>query len=328
MTKFSLFLVVMLLCLSVESQNLIARHSAGVVTLYTTLYTAYAASLNDDTLYLPGGAYEAPGQFIKRLHIFGAGAKIDSSIATGNTKIFTTGTEIKINTGAAFSSFEGIYFDDPVTIGSSTALDDDLHDIMFKFCDFNFDLKFGVVMPSPVNLITLIDCEIGSLNGQDAENCAFYNCLILSGENNIKNGLFKNSVFMNHVWYNVSTIFENCIFGSSGYPATGYYDTYCSYTNCIITYCCSGVTNTFINTIYCYPLFQFEIGGDGYRLIPGCSGINGGTDGNDVGIYGGIYSWKDGMIPSNPHISFKSISDASNGDGTLDVNIKVNAQDQ
>lgn len=310
------------------TQALIARSSLGTTTFYTTLNAAYSACVNGDTLYLPGGAYEAPSQFTKELHLIGAGAKIDSAVSTGNTKIFTTGTEIKINTGAAFSSFEGIYFDDPITIGSSAALDNDLHDIVFKFCDFNYDLKLGAVTPSPVYKVTFINCEINDLVGQDAENCAFYNNLILSGESDIKNGVFKNTIFMNHVWYNEYSLFENCIFASSGYSSAGSNDTYCNYNNCIIAYCCSGATNTFTNNLYCYPLFQYEIGGEGYGLIDGCAGINGGTDGTDVGIYGGTFVWKDGMIPSNPHMSFKSIPDASNADGTLDVNIIVKAQDQ
>jgi len=310
------------------TQALIARSSLGATTFYTTLNSAYAACINGDTLYLPGGAFETPSQFIKELHIFGAGAQIDSSSATGITKLYTTGTEIKINTGSAYSTFEGIYFDDHVTIGSTSALDNDLHNIVFKYCDFNFDLKFGVVTPTPINLITLIDCELNNLNGQDAENCAFYNCLLLGGESDFKNSLFKNCVFMNHVWYNANTNFENCVFGSGAYSATGTFDTYCAYINCIITYCCTGVTNTFVENKYCFPLFQYEVGGQGYGLILGCAGINGGTDGTDIGLYGGTFAWKNGMIPSNPHVESKIILDVSDPDGTLDININVNAQDK
>jgi hypothetical protein len=147
--------------------------------------------LMGDTLYLPGGAFEAPSQFIKKLHIIGAGAKIDSSTATGNTKIFTTGTEIKINTGAAFSSFEGVYFDDPLIIGSTAALDNDLNNIVFKSCDFGGnELKFGATTPTPVNNITIINCIVSTLTAQKAENCAYYNSIFYGGIYNTKKLLF------------------------------------------------------------------------------------------------------------------------------------------
>ena len=64
-----------------------------------TLTAAYTAIINDDKIYFSGGAFEAPRQFIKKLNIIGAGAKIDGSMATGYTKIFAMGTEVKINTG-------------------------------------------------------------------------------------------------------------------------------------------------------------------------------------------------------------------------------------
>lgn len=302
------------------TQALIARSSLGATTFYTTLNSAYSACINGDTLYLPGGAFEAPSQFIKRLHIFGAGAKIDSSIATGNTKIFTLGTEIKINTGAAFSSFEGIYFDDPVVIGSTAALDNDLNNIVFKSCDFGgHELKFGATIPSPVNNISVINCIVSTLSAQKAENCVYYNSIFYGIVYNTKNSFFKNSLLLNSQQFNENTTYENCYLAG----LAGFYDTYCYFLNCILASCCNGPTNNFVNTINCSPVFTVT----DYHLAAGCAGINGGTDGTDVGIYGGAFAWKGGVIPTNPHISFKLIPDVSNSEGTFDVNIKVNAQD-
>lgn len=45
-----------------------------------------------------------------------------------------------------------------------------------------------------------------------------------------------------------------------------------------------------------------------------------------MGIYGGSTPWKEGAIPSNPHIFFKNISNATDGSGNLPVQIKVSAQ--
>ena len=58
-----------------------------------------------------------------------------------------------------------------------------------------------------------------------------------------------------------------------------------------------------------------------YSLPPTSPGHNGGTDGTDIGIFGGDTPWN--VIPSNPHIYFKNISGATNAAGDLPVEIKV-----
>lgn len=66
---------------------------------------------------------------------------------------------------------------------------------------------------------------------------------------------------------------------------------------------------------------------DNYHLQPNSIGINAGTDGTDIGIYGGPFPWKEGAVPSNPHVQFININGNTNPNGTLPVNINVNAQD-
>jgi hypothetical protein len=52
-----------------------------------------------------------------------------------------------------------------------------------------------------------------------------------------------------------------------------------------------------------------------------------GTDATEVSIYGGLFGpAKTASVPMNPHIYQKTISNKTNNDGTLDVNIKVKAQ--
>jgi hypothetical protein len=64
-----------------------------------------------------------------------------------------------------------------------------------------------------------------------------------------------------------------------------------------------------------------------YHLQPTCPGKKAGRDGTDVGIYGGMYPWKAGSIPSNPHIQSMKIAPQTDVNGSLNVNIKVKAQD-
>jgi hypothetical protein len=65
-----------------------------------------------------------------------------------------------------------------------------------------------------------------------------------------------------------------------------------------------------------------------YHLQPTCPGKNAGTDGTDIGIYGGSHPWKEGSIPFNPHIQYKTISGSTDENGNLNVNIKVSGQDR
>jgi hypothetical protein len=53
----------------------------------------------------------------------------------------------------------------------------------------------------------------------------------------------------------------------------------------------------------------------------------GGTDGAPIGIYGGLFPWKAGSVPFNPHIESKQISSTTDPSGNLNVNIQVEAQD-
>jgi len=65
-----------------------------------------------------------------------------------------------------------------------------------------------------------------------------------------------------------------------------------------------------------------------YHLQTSSPGKNAGTDGTDVGIYGGIYPWKEGSIPFNPHFQQVQVSPKTDANGNLNVNIKVEAQER
>ena len=56
-------------------------------------------------------------------------------------------------------------------------------------------------------------------------------------------------------------------------------------------------------------------------------GKNAGTDGTDIGIYGGAFPWKEGSIPTNPHFQKINIAPKTDNSGNLNVKIKVAAQD-
>ena len=52
-----------------------------------------------------------------------------------------------------------------------------------------------------------------------------------------------------------------------------------------------------------------------------------GTDDSQIGIYGGVYyPYKEGAVPSNPHIQLQNIA-PSTTNGLLNVQIKAVAQE-
>ena len=52
-----------------------------------------------------------------------------------------------------------------------------------------------------------------------------------------------------------------------------------------------------------------------------------GTDGSQVGIYGGMFPYKEGAVPSNPHFQLKNIAPTTDVNGDLNIQIQVEAQD-
>lgn len=63
-----------------------------------------------------------------------------------------------------------------------------------------------------------------------------------------------------------------------------------------------------------------------YRLVNGCPGIGAGTDGKDIGIYGGDELYKDGAVPIIPHILKRKIAPRIVKDGKLKLEMIIEAQ--
>jgi hypothetical protein len=64
---------------------------------------------------------------------------------------------------------------------------------------------------------------------------------------------------------------------------------------------------------------------DDFHLVSGAPGENGADDGTAVGLYGGSEPYKEGAVPSNPHVRFINV-DKQTENGSLPVEIKVGAQ--
>lgn len=81
----------------------------------------------------------------------------------------------------------------------------------------------------------------------------------------------------------------------------------------------------FVN--YTSPLDITKIYTYDFHLAANSPYKNGGRDGKDIGIYGGMFPWKAGSVPFNPHVQVKQISPTTDVTGKLQVKIQVQAQD-
>lgn len=325
-------------------QKVVVLHSASGDTIFSgadPFVDAYAAANNGDTLYLPGGSMSVPSLFDKYLVIFGAGYHPDSSMATLKTALIGT---INIGAGADNSSFEGIDFLGIVTAPSNETFSF----INFKRCYFSNTINFPGTAKNITNL-SFVECVLmGYLEPRNITNSAFHNCIL---ENKIRysyGNIFANSIFLNSGNSITDPLFRNSdfntyqnnIFISAGEYILTTYSTYlCEgnmfYNNLMVTpspnYGSSPITNNDYLGVAQNDIFinqtgnSFDFNHDYNLQSPS---VYLGNDGDEVGIYGGLSSFKAGAIPINPHIQSKNISNQTNASGELQIEIQVEAQNE
>jgi hypothetical protein len=320
----------------VIGQSIFCLESGNNHSFFTDLQGALDAAQNGDRIYLPGGTF--PGVTIdKEVHLVGVGYFADSTDATGATYLGAT----YIVTGADNGTIEGVKFYGTVSFGTSTS-NQEVHGFSFKRVSFQGTLALGME-PSTATNIVINECVINSyLDVNMAQNVLVKNSIaaypIIDADDEIR---FDNNIFTttgNYVIGNVSNAtFENNIFLKNG--------TICSFggSNCFFknnlflhtsTANCDGPQS--MNNIFGVPLADIFVNvpvagynpSYDYHLKPTCPGVDAGSDGTDMGIYGGSHPFKEGTVPYNPHVQIKQIDNQTNGQGELPVNVRVAAQDR
>jgi len=348
-----LILIVMLLLLAsqVNAQKLIAVQSGDKATFYTSLDTALLYAKNGDDIYLPGGYLKTNGTTInidKAVNISGVGYNPYYNAGTENTII--ENKTIKIMPSVNGGSIAGIY-----AKNSILQIQDTVSNFSVTRCLFfsiNIGSNQGKTPPSNISILETVVANTINRNGIGAcpQNVSISNCIIgrlgtnlaiysnfpwddLTCKNcilmgspvnnvilNIQNSLFENCILVdsyNSVFGGNSNVFRNCMFTGSNTIS------YIGNTN-FVTSCIFSLDK---NSIFIDPQdFVFTMKND-YRLKADSPGKNAGKDGTDIGIYGGRYPWKDGGLPTNPHIEAQNIGGTTDNSGNLKVNIKVEAQD-
>ena len=340
MKTIFLFLLLTVCCSfsTALAQKVIAVQSGGQMTTYNTFEDAIAAANNGDDIYLPGGIVpkNIPGNPIyitKKLNIIGVGYNNNETPATGKTVLQGV---LTFSAGSSGSSITGVELNSELGIHT-------VNNILIKRVRMGYVMIYGTV-----NNILISESVSGALAGQTnyvQSNIVVEKCFIgdFGGTalDHLNNFYLKNSIIFNYsstpfFFRDVnSSLIENTIIATSAYiPITQGYNN--QFNNCLFTQSINGLgPNTQSNCIFDQPLVDifiqhtgntFSIDND-YHLQPNSPGINAGTDGTDIGLYGTSEPFKDGGTPTYPHILSKTIGNTTDPNGNLLINIQVKAQD-
>lgn len=326
MKKISILTVLMITLnlYAQQAQIVVVDENGNDVGAFTTLKQALNAAPNNATYYIPGGNFTCDS-IAKKVHFVGAGFHSDSTLSTNKT---TLNSLFDLYDMADGSIFEGLNITGAVYVSSNNI----------------------------INNITIKRCRLVSLVGNfKINNLSVVNSVIISTFTNTKNSTVSNSYIGSWIDNNENCIFKNCIMKC---PTTvnckniviknSYikYQDYISATNLFLTFINNLIIDTVVaNSSYVYSnniinqsfenTFQsgtlnssYEAFNEltNYQLKSTSLGKNAGDDGTDIGIYGGAYSWKEGAVPSNPHISKKIIGGQTDNNGNLNINVTVRGQ--
>jgi hypothetical protein len=341
-TCLGLLASILFLAKTTTAQTAIAVTNDSGSTFYSTLDSAITKAVSGDYIYLPGGSFTISVPINKQLQIIGVGHNPDSCAVTGITHV--TGY-IYITKGSDHGSMTGL------NISGSIYFSSDKNGNYSKDINISYysiercKILGGVYIKVHATNILINECILDYYSARIESNGSGYadgfqisKCIL-----NVE-GIYlfdSNTYFTNNIFIadqtNLSQVY-NCYFRNNvfrGALVRTDYSQYCSnnlFQNNLLNGISSLSTNNFFSNNITGPvttLFKNQSGTvfdykQDYHILDTSPAHNAGTDGTDLGIYGTGSPWKEGSLPSNPHIQSKTISTVN---GNLNVKIKVAAQD-
>lgn len=315
---FTLF--AMLACVAVASaqHRLVATlsHNDTVSVYYgkSAFANAYYASVDGDVITLSSGVFDAT-DIRKSITIRGAGMEQDAVNNLAPTIIGETDGALFIDKSPMI---EGVHLRAGLLISNS----DTLQSAKFKKCKISWS--------SSNNNGKMLDteftqCEIGRLrvNG----DATIFNCYIgLLIDNSIEELSIVNCVIGTDYWNWVdNTVFANSVLLDDGYSDAGILPQSNMAYNCITVEDNDVFSNLLVNTNNARVDAAFKDNGF-YELIDSVKTKYLGTDGTEVGIYGGPAPFNPTKT-SYPRIEKFSVSQM-NENGEVKVDVKVSTVEE
>lgn len=238
--------------------------------------------------------------------------------------------------GSDGGSLTGLYTQDAIVFGNGTN-DGNINNYNVSRCNVSYIASNSNLAANNLFYENIVRTNISMAN---AQSNAFYNNIIAGSLVNVgANNVFKNNTFLSPDLYGnpsniLNSVFENNVFISVNSLASfnnNIFNNNLFVENLTFPYNANIGSNNIVNQAQ-NSIFISQSGNtfsynQNYHLKATSPGVNAGTDGKDIGIYGGLFPWKDGSVPNNPHIQSKTISGTTDQNGNLQINIKVKAQD-
>lgn len=333
----------LLLPLFVEAQSVILVQKDNDVLLHSQLDSAMIEAPIGSTVYIPGGHFDVPNEGLiidKQLRIIGAGHYPDSTVATGRTVI---DGNVFLITGADGGSIEGVYIDGNIEVGKSSNNETNINGYIIKRSNINYlDLGYTEKVSLASNFL-IKDCVIrNDVSGDNIRNTIFlnnhfYDRLAYFDGNNVS---FENNIFFystNSSSYDLLVDVDEVTFKNNFFKSIYLFDGSSNndfYNNIFEASSLPNqrvLSNNILGQDFSSQFMNYSGSGfsynDDYHLANGSLGKNAGQDGRDIGVYGGVNPYKEGAVPSNPHIQFSEIGTQTDVNGKLKVHFKVSAQE-
>ena len=323
---------------STTAQQKVALHHIGTTTIFSgsnPLIDAYTAAVANDTIYLPGGTFAPPANFDKKIAVFGTGHYEIATVATGKT--FINGNVI-LKENADNFYVEGIEINGNFTFSDNEAV----NQVIIKRCKINGALNvMGNLSIPSTNFGLFGSVVLGNIDLANAQNVLISNSIIQSRVFNSIGNVFNNNIMLDEFVYNGNEApinGDNNQVNNNIFTKVNYANVINGNGNVAKNNLCAlaapgfgnlptlsgnyfGIAQTAIFISQSGPSFSYL---QDYHLQNTTSYL--GIDGTQVGIYGGVFPYKESAIPLNPHIETKTIAPQTNASGELNIQVLVKAQ--
>ncbi len=316
-----LILVFQLMFLSALPQTAVVVQHQGNSTVFSTLNPlndAITAALPGDTVYVPGGLFGPLATINKKLVLIGAGHYPDSCLATGTTTI--TG-DVNLGSDADGLVLQGLHIPGAVSFAYNARIDSvTVYRCYLGALTINGDYDTATNCRN----VLLYQNVTTYLNISHSSSIRVFNNIINQLQYHSSGAWIRNNKISNLQFINYALIENNCIEGL-------YQVQFSTFRNNILSFAYGGDNNSWISNttvpnfsgLYVRASAWFSYADDYHLANP--SGYPG-SDGLQAGIYGGFYPYKEGAVPTNPHIQSSSIPLQTNSNGQLNIQLRVAAQ--
>ena len=360
------FLIIGIVCLiKVNAQNPVTtlQHNGTTQVYYgqSSFSDALGAAVNGDTLVLSAGFFTAPTSISKGVKVYGSGHFPDSANIPKRTTIMGG---LNINAGADSLRLEGLFINGNINYAAASSINYvnvircRLGNALFNstsatasknFCSYEESvLNGGINFNNYGTNFCVTKCIFDGASLVYKDNVSYMeyyssianiaggaliknniSIVVTGGYNETKTfiGRVSSSIIEDNIIFNTKFAYETCIGNQILYNIFISNSIYFNITNNNSNnYYYGNYLNTLQNLIFINQTGNTFDYSHNYHLQNPSQYL--GTDGTQVGIYGGTTPFKEKGAASNPQITNRNIATQTDVNGNLQINISVKAQDR